>query len=228
MAKAPKPIPRQGSPKAEEIYTAVGVALSYWEASEDMLMGLFKLLVFDMEPTAFDAYVSSSRGRRNDLLKSVMGRYKHKFKDGEIEQIDGVIKALSRLAEARNEIAHGHCTEAQGSAGEAALMSGNYLVPSFHAEKWLERSTAFRYAHTAETIYKFVADVREQRGIVMDVWGQLTDRHNARFKLGNETVFTIQTAKRVATGEIEPQAVLKHLALVDPGLLQLLTALPKE
>jgi hypothetical protein len=201
------------------------MALSWWESSEDLLMGVFQLLIhWAGEPTAFEAYVSSNRARRGELFKFALDRYKHKFRDNEIEQLLGAINALNKLAQTRNEIAHGYCADASATQDGVQTMSGNYLVPSLHGDRWIERSAGYRYAHTAETIHKFIEDVRTQRGIVMDVSGRLTTRHNAQFNLGQETLMTISTAKRVAAGEIEPQHVLKHLALVDPMLRKHLDA----
>jgi hypothetical protein len=167
MAKDAKLIPSKGSETPRDIYLLVGVSLSWWEASEDMLMGLFRILCGFSEPTAFEAFVSSPRNRRGEMIKAAMKRYKGRFTGNEIEQVLAAMKALDKLAATRNEIAHGHCSQPTVTHNGDVVMSGNYLLPSLNEQGWHERS--FRYAHTVESMSAFVAEVRQHRGVIMDV-----------------------------------------------------------
>lgn len=167
MGKTPKPVPTVGTATAAEIYQAVGVAISFWEASEDELMGLFSLLCKEREPTAFDMYVASPRSRRGDMLRDALGRYERRIGTEKAKEVRLILKELDKLAAMRNEIAHGHCSQVSRTENNIKTMSGHYLMPSLNEGGWHERS--YRYAHTAETMNEFTVAVRAQRAKIMDI-----------------------------------------------------------
>jgi hypothetical protein len=167
MPKSPKLSPKRGSANAADIYALVGASLSWWEASEDMLIGLFKTICSDKEPLAFETYVKSPRNRRSEMLKSAMKRYERRFQNDEIKQVRVAVKELDNLASVRNEIAHGHCCEYESTEDGKVVMSGNYLMPSINEGVWHERSP--RYVHTVESMALFTKTVRQCRSTIMDV-----------------------------------------------------------
>jgi hypothetical protein len=210
VAQGSKAYSAKGSENAQDIYVSVGVALSWWEASEDMLMGLFRILCKDREPTVFELYVGSPRGRRNEMLKAAIKRHQSRFQVDEINQIKAAIKALDRLASIRNEIAHGHCADVNNKVDEQTVMKGYYLLPSLNEGFWHERSP--RFAHTIESINEFTAAVRHHRGIVMDIQFAILERESeAWMKLSGETRIVMQLARDVADGLIPPEGVLLNL-----------------
>ena len=159
--------PRISSSTPAEIYTSVGVALSWWEASEDILMGIFRWLCAEIEPIAFDTYVASSRSTRAKMLQLALSHYKTLFLPEEVETIRASMKALDKLAPMRNQIAHGHVSEAHRTTDGVVTMSGNFLVPSLNEQgQYIVRD--FRYAHTASEIDEWRDEVRAKRGLIMD------------------------------------------------------------
>ena len=211
----PKGLPSKGAASALEIYNAVGFALTIWEASEDVLMGLFKVLCAEREPTAFSAYVMSPRNRRTAMMKLALDRYKDRFQNEEADQVRAVLKALDKLAETRNEIAHGHCSDYESSDPSGVVMSGNYLMPSWNEGHWHERSP--RYAHNVETLKSFTASVRQHRAAIMDIDSAIRIRTQEAYnKLDDETKSVLNLARSVAYGDLQPHLIPKVLKRVQP------------
>lgn len=211
MSNGLKLRPRIGSQSGTEIHAVVGLAISWWEASEDVLMGLFKTICQEREPLILETYVKSPRNRRNEILKLALKRYKQRFRDEEIKQIIAAMKQLDNLAAVRNEIAHGHCGEYRevNEHGEV-LMSGFYWLPSINEGIWHARTV--RHAHTAETMASFVTEVRKYRGIIMDIdLAVILRDQEENQRLSPETRSVIQIAKLVTDGSILPQDVLLNL-----------------
>ena len=211
----PKGLPPKGAATALEIYNAVGFALTMWESSEDMLMGLFRTLCAEREPTAFSAYVMSPRNRRTEMMKLALERYKDRFQGDEAEQVRTIMKALDKLAAIRNEIAHGHCSDYEASDPGGVTMSGNYLMPSWNEGHWHERS--MRYAHNDDTIRAFTASVRQQRALVIDIQAAVAVRaQEAHKKLDDETKLILSLVQSISEGKIPPHFASKVLKRVQP------------
>ena len=207
--------PKQGAETAAEVYLAMGVAISWWEGSEDILMGLFKQLCFEREPTAFETYVASPRNRRGEMLKAAAKRYAARFQGSEVDQLLSAMKALDKLAATRNEIAHGHCSSMTSNVNGELVMSGHYLLPSLNEQGWHARSP--RYAHTPKTMEIFTQAVRYQRGVIMDIsLAMMLREQEIHQRQSPEVQVIVQLARRVVDGSIEAQAVTGHLALVRP------------
>lgn len=169
---------RKGSATAVEIYTSVGLALSWWEASEDILMGVFNLLCATREPTAFETYVASSRSVRGKMLLWAITRYEARFQPQEALAIRAAIKALDKLSPMRNQIAHGHVTNTNRTCDGVMMMEGHFLIPSLN-EMGQHVTRDFRYAHTASEIDAWRDKVREERGCVMDIRLAVMSREQA-------------------------------------------------
>ncbi len=171
MAKRSSKLSKKGSPDAGELYSLVGSALSYWEGSEDVLMGLFRWLCEQTEPIAVASYIKAPRAVRVSMFDLALGIYRHRLTDGEIAQIRAATSRLNKLSAVRNEIAHGHVANINHSEQigdvQEVVANGNYLLPSFNEGSWHDRS--FRFHHTAETIYAFREEVREHRWIIWEI-----------------------------------------------------------
>ncbi|WP_156359829.1 hypothetical protein [Sphingomonas sp. Leaf10] len=180
-------LPRHGAKTASEIYQLVGSALSWWEASEDEIMGLFRLLCMPGEPVAMQTFVASSRSVRYRMLQEAMIKYSGRIDAERIAKVKAALVALNRLAQTRNQIAHGYVGEHNHKVGDEVVASGNYLLPSYNEAERIERQ--FRYSHVPKTIASFIADVRHQRGEIMDVADEVAkgeqDRQQIRILISN-------------------------------------------
>lgn len=172
MAKKKTEIPRLGTENAADLYLAVGVALSYWEAAEDAMMSLFRWLCGRVEPVAFAAYVNAPRKVRVFMLCLAIETYRHRLLDAEIEKLTEAISSLDRLASVRNQIAHGTVSKmtlqkGQPDGRKEKIADGNYLLPSLSELGWQQRD--FKFHHTAETVNKFEQEVRDHRWTIMQI-----------------------------------------------------------
>ncbi|MFC5342492.1 hypothetical protein ACETK8_12595 [Brevundimonas staleyi] len=165
MSDTPKP--RRGSESAQDIYLSVGLALSWWEAAEDVLMGVFSFLCSKVEPTAFDTYVAGSRSVRSRMLLVALNRYQERFTSAELGEIRAAMKALDRLALMRNQIAHGHVGSRNSTVDGVVVMEGHFLLPSLN-EVGHHIARDFRYSHTAADIDEWRDRVRAERARIMD------------------------------------------------------------
>jgi|SRR5215218_8035114 hypothetical protein len=214
--------PVSGTTTAVEIFNAVGSALSWWEGAEDELMGVYRELLADDEPSAFESYVDSPRSRRDAMLKAALQRYAHKFEGEEVERLRSAMNALGRLSEVRNQIAHGHCSNQTRTVEGEVVMAGHYLLPSLNEGSWHERSV--RYAHTADTIRAFEKKVREHRSVVQDIRVALLMRNSEaqqskyrnRASLPPEVQQIIAIAEAIVAERIPPEAVSQILKLAEP------------
>lgn len=194
--KSPKPLAEKGAATAIELYLLIGQALSWWESSEDLILGLFRQLCDGVEPVGVKTFISSPRKIRYAMLETAMEIYPYRFEGSEIQSVKTALRSLDGLASKRNEIAHGHVSQFRQVNDGLVEAEGNYLLPSFNENGPFERD--FRYHHTAETLEKFITDVRIHRAIIMDVWMNLTNRNQRKIHdLFNGQSF-IQHAQRVA------------------------------
>lgn len=168
-AKALQNRMKVGSATAKEIYVSVGLALSYWEGSEDMIMGVFKSLCAKTEPVAFETYVRSNRANRTKMLKRALSTYSDYYTDDESDAILLAVAELNKLAPVRNQIAHGHCSKQRSTQDGKLVMDGHYLVPSVNenGDRMLREQ---RYALSAVEIDEWRDAVRDQRGTIMDIY----------------------------------------------------------
>ena len=193
---------RQGS-APQEIYLAVGIALSWWEGSEDVLMGVFHWLCAKAEPTAFETYVTSSRGNRGKMLLAALKRYQSRFLPDELNEIRSALKVLDKLAPVRNEIAHGHVAENTRTEDGVVVMAGSFLMPSLNEGGWHERS--YRYAHTAVEIDDWREKVRTQRARIMDAsFAARIREQEAHQALDMSVKMTISIAEAITERRVSP------------------------
>ena len=203
-----------GTATPEEIYLRVGVALSWWEGSEDVLMGLFDTLIGRRDRLAFDLYVSASRSQRQRLLKAAIEASGKRLLDDERAGLRDALGALDKLSTVRNEIAHGHCCSIDHTENGRLVMSGNFLLPSLN-EGIRTLRTTYRYYHTAQTISDFTESVRLHRGQVMDVNTAIWVRHQeGRQALDDETRNLLDFVEQVASGNFPAEKVSKVIKRV--------------
>jgi hypothetical protein len=172
--KKPTPLARRGGETSAEMFSLVGQAISWWEAVEDTVMGLFRALCGDLEPVAMEAFVQAPRRVRESMLVLAMQTYQHRFIEGEIARVHAVLKQMGKLSARRNEIAHGVVAEHQGTVGGTVVAEGHYLLPSRNENGPMVREHRFHY--TPETLHSFIADVRGQNGAIQDIYFALMMR----------------------------------------------------
>lgn len=141
------------------------------------------------------------------MLKFAIETYKHRFQGDEIKTVLTAMKRLEALAEVRNQIAHGHCSQQTATVDGEVVASGNYLLPSLNESRFHERS--IRFNHIPDTINAFTMAVREHRGKIMDVSLALQVReqehkNGAGYMLDHHV-------KRIATKEVVGQEALREL-----------------
>ena len=200
MAKKSSKLTAKGADTAQELYVLIGAALSWWESSEDMILGIFRQLCDDIEPVAVASFIRANRSTRYSMLKIAIETYHFRFDEGETATVSKSLRELAKLASGRNEIAHGNVASYSAKDGDAVVAEGNYLMPSFNEGEYHERS--FRYHHTPQTIEAFVTQLRHWRGHIMDVWGAMVNRTQGRINgVGNGQLF-VQTARRISRLEV--------------------------
>jgi len=105
------PIPSIGDDTADEIYRAVGYALTGWEFLEIELAGLFDILIgVDLDSHASHrAYGSVTIWNiRRDMLQATSEAYFLSFNNPNLnKRIDDAIKLVDHYPPRRNDIAHG-------------------------------------------------------------------------------------------------------------------------
>lgn len=208
------PLPTEGTPVAADIYTLVGLALSYWEASDDELMGLFGLLCRDVEPVAFAAYVRAPRAVRTSMLKLALEVYGHRLLPEEAARVTKALTRLDKLAATRNEIAHGHVSHHTANEDGVKVAEGNYLLPSYNENGPFERD--FRFHHTAATIDAFKEQVRDERWAIRQIRTAIVMREQAADQAaGPDTFAQRDTARGIAAYRIEPGEVARYMKPLD-------------
>jgi hypothetical protein len=166
--KKPTPLVRNGGKSAAELFSLVGQALSWWEAAEDSLMGLFRALCGDLEPVAMEAFVQAPRKVRESMALLAMNTYAYRFVGTEVADVQASLKEMNKLASRRNEIAHGFVVEYHGRDGNTVVAEGHYLLPSRNETGPMVREP--RFHHTPETLRQFITDIRRENGKIQDVY----------------------------------------------------------
>jgi hypothetical protein len=151
-------LPRQkvGARTEEELYFAVGFALSAWELVEEGLAELFALFIAASEAgpassghePAIRAYASViSFKSRQGMVGAAADAYFHKAgKDEPLKsQIGSLIDEIGGHAERRNDIAHGRV---QLSPGE-----GFYLFPGLYNIRRRPIGQPLAYAYDASQVH---------------------------------------------------------------------------
>jgi hypothetical protein len=168
---------KQGSLTAKEIYLSVGIALSWWEASEDMIETLFFYICEMKEPIAVETFRVAPRQSRTAMLKSALTHHGGRLAEDEKATILDALGKLQALSSMRNQIAHGYVAEINGNFDGNTTMQGNFLSSTLSPTGILaSRQDNKKYAHTAADIDEWRDKVRHERGRIMDVWTAIATR----------------------------------------------------
>lgn len=203
-----------GTKSAQEIYYSVGEALSWWESSENIIKRLFEYICNGREQIACEVYSVAPRESRNRMLRSALEKYSYMINQDEKKDLIKSLKELDRLAQFRNEVAHGYCSDVSRSENEIKTMSGHYIIPTAIENNW--GTSPFKFAHTAEDIRKFISDLRIERGKIMDIMHQIMMREQSSVaNLPYETQIIINMCKNVVNGLIAKDQIKYNLDLPD-------------
>tara|TARA_R110000796_G_scaffold37393_4_gene94404 strand:- start:300 stop:929 length:630 start_codon:yes stop_codon:yes gene_type:complete len=156
-----------GDVGAEQIYQAVGTALSQWEQIESILGEAFATFVESNSPAAQRAYGSiiSAVGRCS-ALNSAASIFFDLHPEKEKQPYTEALKAVEFASARRNEIAHG---VVKIFATPETIGGGYYLLPPDYNSRKTEPSisfptdetldpfawTSFSYAYTSQQILDF-------------------------------------------------------------------------
>lgn len=161
------PIASKGAAGADEIFLAVGSALSWWEGAEDELLRLFRLLNSPDEHERVARYIKLPRGRRAVMMETALQERGHLLSPAEASLVREAVDALKGLANRRNQISHGHCTSLRRKENGVVVMEGHYLVPAWNEVGPFDRE--IRFALTVSDILAFREEVRDARWAIVKV-----------------------------------------------------------
>jgi hypothetical protein len=180
-------VPASGSATAEEIYLAVGRALSYWEAAEDAVHEIYTALYGRMatisrtvQSVPLQVFLKGNRDRRNQMLKEALRENGHRILPPQCSEVIAALSKLNALAERRSQIAHGYCISTKQTVDGEVTMAGCYLIPSLVEGVHVDRTqNELKYAHTASSINEFTEEVRDVRWQLVQVRTAIMERSNA-------------------------------------------------
>ena len=95
-------IPKVGADTAEEVFSSVGSALSWWEAAEDTRLGLFRLIVSDSK--RIKQFVGSLSFKRSELMSQALRQRPSPLTADELDKVEGALSRLDALRTRRNQI----------------------------------------------------------------------------------------------------------------------------
>ncbi len=196
------------------MYVLIGSALSWWETSEQNLASLLRQLCGRVERLAMETFQIAPRAARYKILQSAMKQYAHLFEGDEIERVNAALKNLNRLAEVRNEIAHGFVSEINAQVDEKKVASGCYLVPAFQEGSYAIGD--YKYHHVPLTIAAFIEDLRKWRAEIMEVTVSIAMREQAKDQHFPWPYSLEETARNVAARKFHGREALAQLqSLID-------------
>ena len=187
----PAPRDPNGDRDRDQVYRAVGAALTHWEQLEMALALLFGTIIDSNTSAGRAAYGSVvSAAARLDLIMAAADANKRISADRLTAITRLVAHEIGRLVARRNEIAHGQVTRfrrAEGAAGKAPELEGHYLVPPYYnTRKHLSyrdkqaTSTAFgtlKYAYTSYQIGYYALQFQLYAERVHLLWPQIDAIH---------------------------------------------------
>lgn len=178
------PILSIGDKTADDVYTAVGWALSGWESLEMNVVGLFdRLIGVDLDSHASHrAYGAVTIWNiRRDMLRAAADAYFLEFPNQPLaREIDETIKLIDNYASRRNDIAHGIVMaydEVFGLPGPDGGFRGWVLFPALTSTKAMRlpfrdpkyaytsgqiRAFGERFRAIVPTINKLIADIEKR------------------------------------------------------------------
>ncbi len=175
------PIPPLGDETPDQVYRAVGYALSGWEYLGMEVCGLFDTFIgieLDNHAShrAYGAVTSWST--RKEMVTAASDAYFFEFHNPGLQaRVDAAVKLVDKYATCRNDIAHGIVSTFEEFIEPKEGFRGWYLFPAFTSTKAMElpfRSP--KYAYTSEIIIGFGQKFRSIRPEVGSLIGEIRKR----------------------------------------------------
>jgi hypothetical protein len=160
------PLPKYGDDNPDSTYKMVGKALSEWEQLEYQLAHLFSVLTY--RPSVISALREYGEGtifpsRLQSLRSAAEAFFTKKCDQAAEAEFDRISLFAERLADRRNEIAHGIVRPLQWvqqmmlDYQHIQDMERQYaLVPPLYTRKKLDEKHRPKYAYTATDIMSFM------------------------------------------------------------------------
>jgi hypothetical protein len=221
------PIEPKGDDTADEIYLAVGKALTTWERLDDTLGMIFGTIVRSEKGAASAAYgVVLSPASRAEMIVAA-AEQTFSINDPLALQIVKLVNDVGRLAGRRNDIAHGVVTSfsetrLEEGGGKTEVEHGHYLVPANYNRRKKRSKKAIRdyliehgmnfyphlfhkYAYTSAQIYTYITHFDHYR---QSAWATLTQLSEiARSEELQELLQEQASTQRIQTLETKLKAL---------------------
>jgi hypothetical protein len=178
------PIPSTGDETEEELYRAVGRALSGWEFLEMELAGLFDVFI----GTNLDSHASHRAygsvtiwNVRRDMLKATADAFFLNFHNPRLQsRVTQAINRVDCFASRRNDIAHGIVTaydEFMRVFHPHGGFNGWLLFPAYTSTKAVREPFRFpKYGFNAKIINEFGEQFRSIRPEISDLINEIRKR----------------------------------------------------
>jgi hypothetical protein len=173
------PWPKTGSETAEEVYTAIGRALTSWEWAEQGLANIFAVLtgVLDVLPIspAVQAYgaVTSFTFHITMVEKAADFLFASDSNDELNHELRALIKECCGWSSRRNDVAHGRVTEVD----RKLTPFGFFVFPSFYntrKQKLTPSGFDPAYCYSAAQVHTFADAFDELNSKLFDFQDRLT------------------------------------------------------
>lgn len=181
---APLPVASNGSEQMDDVFRAVGAALTQWEFVETAFAELFGTLLGAPGGSAARAYgvVTTSGARRDMIMQAAHGEFPHD--EALLAQIKDILSIAEVGSQRRNEIAHGAVMRLDDRGEDR----GCYLIPPTYVSKKFRfivdatftevnwngvamLKSMVNYAYTAEQIDRYAAGFNAFANMVRAVSG---------------------------------------------------------
>jgi hypothetical protein len=173
-----QPWAERGENSENDVYVAVGKALSHWELLEQAIAGLFTLVTVGSyyAPSAptLRAYSSvTSSGNRIQMVRAALEGWLRDWKDCPLrEKSLGILKECSGWAGRRNDIAHGLVDR---FADE--FEKGWFLLPGSYSKKGRNEVGKIDYRYNAEIIHNFSDRFLELHNRLNEITSKMAEWH---------------------------------------------------
>lgn len=173
-----QPWAERGENSENDVYVAVGKALSHWELLEQAIAGLFTLVTVGSyyAPSAptLRAYSSvTSSGNRIQMVRAALEGWLRDWKDCPLrEKSLGILKECSGWAGRRNDIAHGLVDR---FADE--FEKGWFLLPGLYSKKGRNEVGKIDYRYNAEIIHNFSDRFLELHNRLNEITSKMAEWH---------------------------------------------------
>lgn len=216
------PALKMGADRPDELYVAVGLALTTWEQCEDILMGLFVNMCGGAASLAAEWYVDTkSREVRIKTLNRALERHQRgigldKLPDELFASFKSALKETKDLADIRGKIAHSSCTKVTATLNGKLSLEGYFLIPALNEIG--TRNLALRYALNPADVADFTARATTCRE-VFDAANShiIVQRTKFRGSLPLHAHVILDLAKGAVADQGKVEIMLNSVELTDAG-----------